>query len=905
MPFSPGTRFGPYEIAALIGVGGMGEVYRAGDAALKRDVAIKVLPEFLAGDAERLARFQREAEMLAALNHQNIAHVYGLERSGTTTGLVMELVDGPTLADRIAQGRIALAEALPIAMQIADALEAAHERGIVHRDLKPANIKLRADSTVKVLDFGNAKALQPAFAASGSQTRVANTPSVTQIGTILGTAAYMSPEQARGKPVDKRTDVWAFGCVLYEMLTGKPAFDGEDATTTIGRVLEREVDMRALPVDVPAGVRKTLTACLQKDAKKRVRDIGDVKLALDGAFETRVQPAGAQPAWRRALALAAAFALGAAALGLVAWRLWPAPEPRTVTRLSMPTTVSGPAMTAISPDGRRVGYRDSNSQTIQVRDLDQFEARAIPVSSDSNDAPPCFSPDGQWIAYSNGNTGQLLKKAPISGGAALTVAQNLVGAASCHWGEDGYIYFGTTPGIMRAPEAGGPAERVVAPSAERGEALVYRPQLLPGGAQLLYSVVGERGVESVRVDVLNLVTQERKTVLDGVGVATFVPATRRASRGYLVYGLNGALFAAPFDARSLEAGAARPVVSDILGSGPASSASVSASGTLAYLSGPNLTDFQEDATLIAVDRDGTQQALPGPPDIYGEVAFSPDGRRAAIARVDVSGNTADVWIYELDGDRFNRITFEGANFGVIWTPDGKRLIYLHADSVAAVGGTRMELRSVPTDGSGAASTLVGSANWMRGGFYATSVSPDGKALLLAAEGATDVLALTLDEGSPPAVSTAAPRPFVATAYRESWATFSPNGRFVAYTSNESGRDEVYVVPYPGPGGKSQVSLGGGTMPRWNRNGKELFYLSAGKLMNVEVDTSATFRVLTPRALFDTPPLVQNRGLSYDVSPDGTRFLMLKSGASAEQQTELRVVINWIDELERVAPAARR
>lgn len=574
----------------------------------------------------------------------------------------------------------------------------------------------------------------------------------------------------------------------------------------------------------------------------------------------------------------------------------------------MPITVSGSAAAAISPDGRRVAYRDSNSQTIQVRDLDQFEARAIPVTNDSSD-PPCFSPDGQWIAYSDGNTRQLLKKAPISGGAALTVAQDLVGVDVCHWGEDGYIYFSAMSGIMRAPEAGGPAELVVAPSAERGETIVYQPQLLPGGTQLLYSVFGAGGLVSARVDVLNLVTRKRKTVLDGVGVATFVPATRRASRGYLVYGLTGALFAAPFDARSLEAAAARPVVSEVSVSlGAVSSASVSASGTLAYLFGSNLADVQQDATLIAVDRDGTQHALPEPPHNYGEVAFSPDGRRAAIVRLDVPGNTVDVWIYELDGDRFNRITFEGANLGVVWMPDGKRLIYSHGESLVAVTtrGTT-ELRSVPTDSSSPASTLVGSANWMRMIVAATSVSSDGKALLIGnnLSGAADVLELTFDEGSPPAASTAAPRPFVATAFRESWARFSPDGRFVAYTSNESGRDEVYVVPYPGPGGKSQVSRGGGTMPRWNRNGKELFYLSGGKLMSVEVETSATFRVLTPRALFDTPPLVQQAGVPYDVSPDGTRFLMLKSGARAGQLTELRVVINWIDELERAAPAARR
>jgi eukaryotic-like serine/threonine-protein kinase len=574
MPLSPGTRFGPYEIAATIGIGGMGEVYRATDSRLKRDVAIKVLPQYFAADADRVARFQREAEMLAALNHQNIAHIYGLERRDETTALVMELVDGPTLADRLARGAIPLDEALPIAMQIADALEAAHERGIVHRDLKPANVKLRPDGTVKVLDFGIAKVLQPFRDASGPQTTVVNTPTFTQLGMILGTAAYMSPEQARGKPIDKRTDIWAFGCVLYEMLAGQPAFDGEDATVTVGRVLEREPDMSALPFAVPPSVRQVLSACLRKDPKKRLRDIGDVKLALEGAFETRGDAAvDVRSAWR-SVPIAAALFVGAAVAGLAAWRLSPVPEARVVTRLSEPISIAaGAPFLSVSHDGERVGW--SGPSGIHVRRLDDFAAQPVPGFEDAGvNRPPCFSPDGTWIAY---RTADRIKRMPVGGGTALTLADGVVGG-QCHWGDDGYVYFLSNDGISRVAEAGGTPETVATRDAERGESAYFAPQLLPGGRTLLFSMLTSEGENDPRVTAVDLKTHERKSVLERAAYVGYV-SLRDDQSALLVYLRDDTLFSAPFDLARVEAGAGRPV----LGFPAVTTAVVSPSGTLAYL----------------------------------------------------------------------------------------------------------------------------------------------------------------------------------------------------------------------------------------------------------------------------------------------------------------------------------
>jgi hypothetical protein len=895
MALSPGTRFGPYEIVAAIGVGGMGEVYRASDANLKRDVAIKVLPPFFAADADRVARFQREAEVLAAFSHQNIAHVYGLERGEGMMALVMELVDGPTLADRLARGAIPLDEALPIAMQIADALDAAHERGIVHRDLKPANVKLRPDGAVKVLDFGIAKVLQPTQAASGPQTVVANTPSFTQIGVILGTAAYMSPEQARGKPVDKRTDIWAFGCVLYEMLAGRPAFDGEDATVTVGRVLEREVDMSALPAAVPPSVRQVLAVCLRKDPRKRLRDIGDAKLALDGTFETRsVDAAVAARTGRRFAPIAAALLVGLAAAGLAAWRLTPAPEVAVVTRFSEPIAIgTGAPFLSISHDGGRVAW--SGPSGIHIRRLDDFAAQPVPGFADTGvNRPPCFSPDGASIAY---RTADRIRRMPVGGGTALTLADGVTGG-QCHWGDDGYVYFLSAEGISRVAETGGTPEVVVARDGGGGESVLFAPQLLPGGRHLLFSVLTTGGENDPHVIALDLRTQERKSVLEQAAYAGYVALGDDAA--LLVYSRDDTLFSAPLDLARVEAGDGRPV----LGFPSVTTAVVSPSGTLAYLpaGGDGLAG---DASLVWVGRDGAEQALPEPPHRYGEVTLAPGGERAVVSIVNprVLSNV-DLWLYDLAVDGLRPVTFGGSNVGAIWTPDGRQLIYSHTSINAAATGN--EIRVIPADTSGPAVTIVeSSAAWKGGDVMPESVSPDGSVLMVTTNylGTGDIWAVPLGAAATAGATDAAPRPFIATAYDERIAVFSPNSRFVAYQSDESGTAEIYVVPYPGPGPKSQVSRGGGELPRWSADGRELFYLNGAEMMVADVDTSDAFRALAPRALFAFPARTRERGYTYSVAADGTRFLLVKShDVGGEPPVDLRIVVNWAAELARVGPA---
>ncbi|HET8699779.1 MAG TPA: protein kinase [Gammaproteobacteria bacterium] len=896
MTLSPGTRFGPYTIVAAIGVGGMGEVYRATDSSLKRDVAIKVLPQYFAADADRVARFRREAEMLAGLNHQNIAHVYGLEHRNDTTALVMELVDGPTLQDRIAAGPIPLAEALPIALQIADALEAAHERGIVHRDLKPANIKLTTDGTVKVLDFGIAKVLNP---PSSQQTLVASTPSFTEIGTILGTAAYMSPEQARGKPVDKRTDIWAFGCVLYEMLAGRPAFNGEDATETVARVLEHEVDMSALPPAVPASVRHVLVACLRKDSKRRMRDIGDVKLALDGTFGTSVD-AGARrtagrPAWRRMAPLAAAMLLIVVAVSLAAWRLWPQPAPLTVTRVSEQISImTGLPLLSISRDGTRVAWNAASG--VHVRRLDEFAARNVLATSDRVVArPPCFSPDGTWIAYMMDGR---MSKAPLAGGAPLVLADGLA-PSQCTWGDDGYVYFSTNDGIGRVADVGGNPETVVKLDSER-ESAYFAPQLLPDRKHLLFGASTVGGADDFRIIAVNLETGERDTLRDSARIVGYVLARNDRTRAQLIFGKDDILFAAPLDLGRLEVGEGHPVVADVTGLRSLASAVVSPSGTLAYLAG--VDEQPADSSLVWIDRAGAEQALPEPPHMYGEVTLAPDGQRAAVVIVDPRQLSAiDLWIYDFGGDRVTRLTSGGNNVAAIWTPAGDRLIYQHSEVLNV--GTGSELRVVPADNSAPSKVLVPStAEWIRGRVQPTSISPDGRELLATNNhlGVADIWVIPLPETSS-GPGDAPARAFLATSYDERDAVFSPDSRFVAYVSNESGPYEVYVAPFPGPGGKSQVSRGGGTLPRWSAGGRELVYLNGNEMMAADVETSGAFRAHAPHVLFAVPPLVGNRGSPYSVMADGTRCLVAKSNLlGTERPAELRVVVNGLAEPEPLA-----
>ncbi len=570
MPLSAGTRLGPYEILSALGAGGMGEVYRARDTKLDRAVAIKILPEAFAADTERIARFQREAKTLASLNHPNIAHIHGLEESNDVRALVMELVEGEDLAQRIARGAIPVAEALPIAKQMADALESAHEQGIIHRDLKPANIKVRPDGTVKVLDFGLAKAMEPTGVASPSvsQSPTITTPAMTQAGMILGTAAYMSPEQARGKPVDNRADIWAFGCMLYEMLTGQRAFDGQGVSETLARVIEREPDWARLPATLSPALRTYLRRCLQKDPRQRVQAIGDVRLALEGAFETAVPradaPVGvARPAaWRRIAALTAgALAVAAVSTTLTWFALRRAePAPLRVSRLQV-TPRGAAALTlggdggalAISRDGSRLVYVGNNGTQLFVRALDALEPVAVFTGAPRG---PFLSPDGQWIGFADGTA---LKKVAVTGGPAVTLATldgNRPGGAT--WAPDDTIIFSTnnlTTGLQRVAAKGGPTTVLTWPDRAQGDGDHLRPEMLPGGRAVLFTI--EAPGRGGQVAMLDLQTGTRTVLVRGGSGAHYVPsgpgAPTRAEHegGYLVYASAGTLWAAPFDLASL------------------------------------------------------------------------------------------------------------------------------------------------------------------------------------------------------------------------------------------------------------------------------------------------------------------------------------------------------------------
>ena len=616
MALTLGTRLGPYEIAAQIGEGGMGEVYQATDTNLARQVAIKVLPASVAADPERLARFDREAKTLAALNHPSIAQVHGLEDADGIKALVMELVEGPTLADRIAHGAIPVDEALPIAKQIAEALEAAHEQGIIHRDLKPANIKVRPDGTVKVLDFGLAKALDPASALGASagqalsQAPTITTPAMTMAGMILGTAAYMSPEQARGKPLDKRADIWAFGCVLYEILAGKRAFAGEDVTDTLAAVVRSEPSWDALPDAVSPTLRVYLRRCLHKDSKQRVGDIRDMRLALEGAFETGVSHAekslaAPEPVWRRALPLALAAALGALIVGFLTWNPLPQDAP-AVTRFTYdlpdgtPFRIANQTIMAFSPDGRHFVYNTQAGGGLYLRTMGELEARLI-LGTQEFLTSPFFSPDGESVGYVQGGE---LKRIAISGGAPVIICA-ATNPSGISWALDDTILFGQSDGILRVSANGGTPELII--PATEGEQM-DGPQLLPDGESVLFSVTTATGTtrwDQAQIVVQSLATGERTVVLSGGSDARYVPT------GHLVYALRDALFAVAFDADRLEVqGRPVSVVEGVRRSTAGNTATanygVSDQGTLVYAAGASI--LTAPRTLVWVDRQGREEA---------------------------------------------------------------------------------------------------------------------------------------------------------------------------------------------------------------------------------------------------------------------------------------------------------
>ena len=913
MSLTPGTRLGPYEVTAPLGVGGMGEVYRATDTTLKRDVAIKVLPAALASDPDRLARFQREAEVLASLNHPNIAQIHGLEKSAGTIALVMELVEGPTLADRIAQGAIPVDEALPVARQIAEALEAAHEQGIIHRDLKPANIKVRPDGMVKVLDFGLAKAMEPAgvgrdFSPAGSpglsQSPTITTPAMTQAGMILGTAAYMSPEQAKGRTIDRRTDVWAFGAVLFEMLTGTRAFGGDDVSDTLANVLKGEPPWAALPAGLSPTLAVYIKRCLSKDSKQRVGDIRDVRLALEGAFETAgpqaAAPASVQPraGWRRVAALTAGALVVAAAGGGAVWYATRSPAPR-VTR----TTITPPAAAALSlngndrdlaiaPDGSRIVYVGANSTQIFVRALDALEPVAIFTGTPRG---LFVSPDGQWVGFVDGAT--TLKKVAMTGGPAVTLAALDGTPRGATWAPDGTIIvatFATATGLQRVSAAGGTPEVLTRPERAQGEADHLWPELLPGGRALLFTITAVTGgLDAAQVAALDLETGARTVLVRGGSHAHYVssPSTSSGPAGYLVYAAAGTLRAVAFDLDRLETrGTPVPVVPEVV---TATLGGVEAAdGTLAYVSG-GAGGAGPQRTLVWVTRQGQETAIAAPPRAYVYPRIAPDGASVVLWGTDQEN---DLWRWDVTRTTLTRLTFDAAVDGhPAWTPDGRRIVFSSERA-----GAR-NLYGQAADGTGAVERLTESPNAQNG----AAVSPDGTRVIFyetAPKTGNDVMQLLLD-------GTRRVTPLVQTPFIEQNGILSPDGRWLAYEANDSGRFEVYVRPFPDVNsGLWQVSTGGGTRPLWARNGQELFYASpTGGIMRVGVERGPSWAATTPTLLIKDGYLTApggNPGRSYDLSPDGQRFLLLKAGDGSGQTaapTSLIVVQHFDQELKRLVP----
>jgi serine/threonine-protein kinase len=911
MTFDPGTRLGAYDIVALIGTGGMGEVYRARDTKLQRDVAIKVLPQQFAFDADRLARFQREAQLLASLNDPNIAAIYGLEEVDGVSALVLELVEGPTLADRIAHGPIPINEGLPIARQIAEALRAAHEHGIIHRDLKPANVKLRPDGTVKVLDFGLAKAFDAVPSTiDASQSPTITSPAMTAVGVILGTAAYMSPEQAKAGQADKRSDVWAFGAVFYEMLSGRRAYKGEDVIDTLAMVLKGEPEWNALPHELSPLILTLLRRCLEKDRRRRIAELSTVLFVLDEAARTPAAADRHAASVKRRPILPLLGAVAAAVItGYSTWLLKPAANPSLPLArftITLPAdqqfSNAGRQLVALSPDGTHLAYVANGR--LYLRAMDQLEAVAIrgtegtaePTSAGRN---PFFSPDGRWIGF--WHAGQL-KKVSIAGGVPvpLCVAQPPFGAS---WTTNNTIFYGQgLEGIWRVSGDGGTPENVI--KMDSGQ-IAHGPQVLPDGRTILFTLLNQYNRDAAQIVVQSLDTGIRRVVVENGMEARYV------STGHLVYALGNTLVGVPFNATTL-AVTGQPVelveavarARDTAFGSPAAAGgavhfALSADGALAYVPMDALAGVtQPRHTLVWVDRAGRETPLAAPVRSYIYPRLSPDGTRVAL---DIRDLENDIWIWNLARETLMRLTFGPAlEFYAIWTPDAASVIF----SSGALGRTS-ESRSIyrqAADGTGTAEQLLPRPA------LPLAVTPDGRSLIFGQAQQQTVNAAG-DVMLTPLQGEHRQQPLVQTPYDELNAEPSPDGRWLAYESNESGRYEVYVRPFPNVmAGRWQVSTNGGTRPLWARNGEELFYESAGALMRVPVTLGSTFAPGTPTKLFDAPyffgPTVVGRGRTYDVSADGRRFLMIKEANAADAPApaaRLVLVQHWFDELKQRVP----
>ena len=861
---TPGTRLGVYEITAQIGAGGMGEVYRATDTKLKRQVAIKILPRSFAADYDRLARFQREAEILASLNHPNIAAIHGLEESGGMTALVMELVEGDDLSQRIANGAIPLEEALPIAKQIAEALEAAHEQGIIHRDLKPANIKLRPDGVVKVLDFGLAK-LAEVPATSGavalSQSPTITTPAMTQAGVILGTAAYMSPEQARGKTVDKRADIWAFGVVLYEILTCTRPFPGEDVSHTLAAITMQAPDLSS----VPAQVRPLLKRCLEKDPKKRLRDIGEARINIEhlrSGERDEVGPSRRQPPaiWIAGGVFAAAFIAAAATYGVL--RLGRAPEDSKAIQFAVPASPTT-AWLALSPNGQQLVYGDAAERgPLHVRSIDTLEARTL--AGTEGGRSPFWSPDGRALGFfADGK----LKRIDLRGGAPLELADAGQGGT---WSDDDVILFSNNRGALyRVSASGGTPTPVLTP--ERSTTHYRWPQFLPHSRRFLFFQFSYDPTVESAIYAGSLDSSATAKVISTEYQAAYVDP------GYLLFVRNGDLLAQHVRADSLAPTGEPTVVAvqvQVAPSPNARNASFAASptGGLAYRVGsqPN------QARLVWLDRHGNQLATPGRPEAYISAELSPDGTRAAL-EISESGGRGDIWTLDISRGTKQALTRtpDVWEYNPHWSPDGRYVSYGKTELGGNAATGSIQRRRA--DGSGAEEAVAEVSPGLK---LVSQWSPDGQSIFFWQVPARGLFRLTLADGH---VS-----PIPDTRPGESEPRVSPDGRFLAFVSNESGRTEVWVRPLTG-GPKTVASTDGGAWPYWRRDGHELYYVAPDNTMQaVPVTPASPIKVGAPEVLFRLPPSAAGRSPYSPYSTnDGERFLVPR------RETDTSPAITWV------------
>jgi Tol biopolymer transport system component len=881
-----GSQVGNYEIVSALGAGGMGEVYRARDTQLGREVALKILPEAFAEDPDRVARFQREAQLLASLNHPHIGAIYGTAESNGCRALVLELVEGPTLADRIQTGALEIDEALAIARQIVEALEAAHERGIIHRDLKPANVKVTPEGRVKVLDFGLAKMIHGEAASSSLTMSPTLSVHATLAGVILGTAAYMSPEQARGKAVDRRTDVWAFGCVLFEMLTGRRAFAaGETVSDVVAAILRSEPDWKLLPPATPPGIRRVLRRCLAKEPRERLHDIADARLEIRDAV-TGEEPAAIRPQRignRIVWPLAAALAGAALALAVfIAGRPTIAPAVLPVYRSTIvPPSTAGftnfGGRLALSPDGRILAFvadAPLGRNMLWVRRLDVGDERALAGTEGA--ANPFWSPDSRHVAFVVDGT---LKRVDASGGPVLALSDG-VGLSTGTWNRDDVILFAheSDGRIFRISAGGGTAAPVTPLDAVKGFQRHSAPFFLPDGRRFLYRVPrSETPVSRSPVDrggggiyVGSLDSEERTRLFEQTTTTMF-------ANGHLVFMRGTTLMAQPFDVdRLVTTGAATPLAEQVqIGPAPAFAAafSLSASGVIVFQAGP-----PPPSQLVWVDRGGKPLGALSNDDSYGYVQISPDGRQVAVSVVDSStSRNRDLWIYDVARRIRTRFTTNPADeFAPVWSPDGSRLIF------SGTGRVGLDLYSKVATGAAKEEPLVQTVDVAE---IPVSWSPDGRAILFQTPTPVNdiwILPLTGDRK---------PVPFANSRFSELGGQFSPDGRWIAYSSNETGRHEVYVAPF-GSGGKVAISSGGGELPRWRGDGKELFYLAPdNRLMAVPVDGSGTTVAVGDGVPLFAANLIRGSTFPYAVTADGQRFLINAPGVKAAP-LPITLLVNW-------------